>query len=186
MAGRSIRTLSTVSTPRKAKSRKKGARRAPPITGPCPLARQVNEEFQPGHSAARIPTPRHLVWRVSETFWLFAQVVATRLCFATRGIVPCCFQSLSRRFGPGTRLVELEVLAPVHVRLGRSAGLMQCLGLVDVRVGAVGVNVERDVEGVDGGRQLAPFGANAADLNPGFEVVVVELGGNVVAFERAF
>src|SRR3569832_772588 len=59
-------------------------------------------------------------------------------------------QALPRRVGPGTAMVELQILLPVGHRFDGAAQLVQRLGHMQMGVGIVGVQVERDAERFDG------------------------------------
>ena len=65
------------------------------------------------------------------------------------------FHSLSRDVGPRAALVVGEVGLPVGASFCGTIETMQKFGFVEVGVGVVGVRLERDVKGVEGGLRLA-------------------------------
>ena len=62
---------------------------------------------------------------------------------------------------------------------------MQQLRFVEVSVGVVGVRLQCDVEGIESGLRLSQLRRDAAELRPGFEILLIQFDGNVKSLERA-
>lgn len=71
-------------------------------------------------------------------------------------------------------MVEGEEVLPEGLSFASAASLMQEFGHVEESVRVVGVEVESDFEGVFGGADFALLLEKAAELDPGFDVFVVE------------
>ena len=107
------------------------------------------------------------------------------LTFSDHHLLDVGLQPLASHIGPGTALIVDEVRLPVRDRFGGAIQSRQQLGFVEVGVGVVGVRLQRDVESVESGLSLVQLRSDAAELRPGFEILRIQLDGDVKSFERS-
>ncbi len=94
-------------------------------------------------------------------------------------------EPLAGDVGRGAAGVEAEIRLPVGDRLAGQAEIRERFRLVEMDVRVVRVDVEGDLERDQGLLQLVELAVQAADLRPGFDVLVVVLDGDVVPLQGA-
>lgn len=93
-------------------------------------------------------------------------------------------QPLSRQIRPRAALVVGEVGLPVLAGFRCATEMVQRFGRVQAGVGVVGVDVEGDVERIESRLPLAELSVDATELRPRFQVLMIQLHGDVVSLER--